>query len=382
MRIPPSSSGSVPSSRVPHRAERAPRSLWGRINAVGERAWGMGHAPVEAPVEAPVDRRADGSRYDRPVVLLVGDSLVQRSFEPGGWGARLVGDYARSADVVLRGYSGYNTRWVKDLMKRRPGLFPPSEHVALLVVLLVRAPRLPCPERPRDESRVPKLVSSPSWFCDVRVRRRAPHLIAQTTNFHRRSPYLSGANDASRPEGHKRHYSVPVHEYKRNLRWIASQYITGPEGPVVVICTPPPVDEPKRLHLTTKLKGMHPDLLDRSEAHTASYAGAAAEVGAELGVAVADLHGGLKGHGGNDWAGRLLSDGLHFTPDGQERVHQIIEETVRNWKNEGDVLGIGMSSLRAHSAVLPWDSPPHDEIVGTNKTNVWDREGKEGGAGA
>ena len=73
-------------------------------------------------------------------------------------------DYARSADVVLRGYSGYNTRWVKDLMRRQPALFPPAQHVALVVILL-------------------------------------------------------GANDASRAEGHKTHYGVPIPEYKRNLRW-------------------------------------------------------------------------------------------------------------------------------------------------------------------
>lgn len=77
-------------------------------------------------------------RYVRPVVLLIGDSLVQRSFEPGGWGSRFAHEYARSADVVLRGYSGYNTRWVKDLMRRQPTLFPPAQHVALVVILLVR----------------------------------------------------------------------------------------------------------------------------------------------------------------------------------------------------------------------------------------------------
>jgi hypothetical protein len=79
------------------------------------------------------------------VVLLVGDSLVQRSFEPGGWGARLAHDYARSADVLLRGFSGYNTAWVVDLMHRQPGLFPPPQHVVLLVVLLVGRASDDCP---------------------------------------------------------------------------------------------------------------------------------------------------------------------------------------------------------------------------------------------
>ena len=42
----------------------------------------------------------------------------------------------------------------------------------------------------------------------------------------------------------------------------------------------------------------------------------------------------LKGHGGDDWAKRLLSDGLHFTEEGQKRAYDIIEDVVRNWGAE------------------------------------------------
>lgn len=116
---------------------------------------------------------------------------------------------------------------------------------------------------------------------------------------------------------------------------------------------------------------------------------------------------GLKGFGGADWAKRLLTDGLHFTEAGQERVHHIIEDVVRNWKQKkeenvgerGEVVppagekavsdteeavsdrgegsdrlahaGIGGSSLRAHPAVMPWDAPSHDELVGLNNTDEW-----------
>ena len=34
----------------------------------------------------------------------------------------------------------------------------------------------------------------------------------------------------------------------------------------MVVCTPPPIDESRRLHVTTKIKGMPPELLDRSAA--------------------------------------------------------------------------------------------------------------------
>ncbi|EAY99754.1 hypothetical protein OsI_21739 [Oryza sativa Indica Group] len=47
----------------------------------------------------------------RPSIVLFGDSITEEAFGEGGWGAHLANHYSRSADVVLRGYSGYNTRY-------------------------------------------------------------------------------------------------------------------------------------------------------------------------------------------------------------------------------------------------------------------------------
>ncbi|CAN1142293.1 GDSL esterase/lipase CPRD49 [Linum perenne] len=46
----------------------------------------------------------------RPQIVLFGSSIVQLSFGNGGWGAILSDIYSRKADVVLRGYSGWNSR--------------------------------------------------------------------------------------------------------------------------------------------------------------------------------------------------------------------------------------------------------------------------------
>ncbi|KAJ3697051.1 hypothetical protein LUZ61_000756 [Rhynchospora tenuis] len=46
----------------------------------------------------------------RPVIVLFGSSIVQFSFGDGGWGAILAHHYSRQADVVLRGYGGWNSR--------------------------------------------------------------------------------------------------------------------------------------------------------------------------------------------------------------------------------------------------------------------------------
>ncbi|TVU24865.1 hypothetical protein EJB05_27327, partial [Eragrostis curvula] len=40
------------------------------------------------------------------------------SFTDGGWGAGLADRFARQADVVLRGLSGYNTRWALKVLPR------------------------------------------------------------------------------------------------------------------------------------------------------------------------------------------------------------------------------------------------------------------------
>ncbi|XWS59961.1 hypothetical protein CRYUN_Cryun08bG0167200 [Craigia yunnanensis] len=46
----------------------------------------------------------------RPLFVLFGSSIVQFSYSNEGWGAILADIYARKADIVLRGYSGWNSR--------------------------------------------------------------------------------------------------------------------------------------------------------------------------------------------------------------------------------------------------------------------------------
>ncbi|KAH0904896.1 hypothetical protein HID58_044399 [Brassica napus] len=45
----------------------------------------------------------------RPQIVLFGSSIVQMSFGHGGWGAILSEVYARKADIILRGYYGWNS---------------------------------------------------------------------------------------------------------------------------------------------------------------------------------------------------------------------------------------------------------------------------------
>ena len=130
----------------------------------------------------PSNGSGDGNREQ---ILLVGDSLTQRGFDSKkGWVSKLASTYARRADVINRGYSGYNTKWVFDLMTRKPNLF--VKKPTLVVVFL-------------------------------------------------------GANDAA--VNHKREYAVSLDEYEKNMRAILSMYKNVPR----IVVTPPPIIEKDRV---------------------------------------------------------------------------------------------------------------------------------------
>jgi hypothetical protein len=42
--------------------------------------------------------------------ILAGDSLTERGFDNGGWAAGLASQYFRKADIINRGFGGYNSR--------------------------------------------------------------------------------------------------------------------------------------------------------------------------------------------------------------------------------------------------------------------------------
>ena len=115
----------------------------------------------------------------RSSVVLFGDSLTQRGFEPGGWAAALAHYFGRRADVYNRGYGGYNARWAAELA---PRLFEPAASRHLLVTI---------------------------WL---------------------------GANDAA--DATERAH-VPLHEFERSVAAIAAAARRAAR--VVVVLTPPPV---------------------------------------------------------------------------------------------------------------------------------------------
>jgi lysophospholipase L1-like esterase len=130
------------------------------------------------------------SLHLRPAIVLFGDSLTQQGFGVDGkvgWASLLAAAYSRRADVLNRGFSGYNTNHAIDLL---PKLFGSSPDNDIL-------------------------------FCTV----------------------FFGANDAALV-GEPQH--VPMEQYTENLRTIVASIRERSQSSKsfpIIIMTPPPVDE-------------------------------------------------------------------------------------------------------------------------------------------
>ncbi|CAN0853278.1 GDSL esterase/lipase At5g45920 [Linum grandiflorum] len=166
----------------------------------------------------------------RPKIYLFGDSITEMSFADGGWGASLTNHFCRTGDVVVRGYDGYNTRWA----------FLAAEKV------------------------FPPLTST---------------LAAVTVFF--------GANDGCLPDRYGAFLHVPLDEYKLNLRSIVSFIKERWPNVVILLITPPPIDEEARLK--NPFVENPSGLPERTNQVAGEYAKGCIDVAKECGCPVVDL---------------------------------------------------------------------------------------------
>ncbi|KAL5772276.1 hypothetical protein ACOSP7_011876 [Xanthoceras sorbifolium] len=224
----------------------------------------------------------------RPQIYLFGDSITEGSFCDGGWGSSLAHHFSRTMDVVLRGYSGYNTRWALKVVER---VLPAENGGAPLAVTV-----------------------------------------------------FFGANDACILDRCSGFQHVPLHEYKQNLHSIASFLKNQWPTTLILLITPPPIDEEERLK--------HPyvenplGLPERTNEAAGAYAKACIEVAGERGIPVIDLW--TKMQQFPDWQKVCLSDGLHLNQTGNKVV---FEEVVTKLRENGLSL-----------ETLPFDLPLISEI--------------------
>lgn len=214
----------------------------------------------------------------RPTILLFGDSITQFGFGVDGavgWVSMLANAYTRRADVLNRGFSGYNTRHALDVL---PSLL--------------------------GDDGTPSPICQ-SLFCTV----------------------FFGANDAALP-GTRQH--VPVEEYGKNIRLIVEKLRTKLKGPgdsghvPVILITPPPVHDKEWEKWCTE---MGRDKSQRTNEVSRTYGETLKAVGAEMGCPVLDTYDLL----GGDKSGfeKHLTDGLHLTGSGNELVYNGLMSMIR-----------------------------------------------------
>ena len=253
-----------------------------KARAARSRAAELGVVPAGSPAA-----RAAGHDHvagNRPRIVLFGDSITEQSFGEGGFGAALADRYRRHADVLLRGYSGYNSRDAVALLK----------HVF-----------------PLDDPTPPVLVT-----------------------------VCFGANDAVKETSSMADVQrCPLAEYAENLRAILTHLGRLDPPPRVLVMTPPPVDA-RAWKRTCDANAYHDDPTpDRELNRTGRYAHAA------LGVArafsskarggenrepfdVAGLNLFDKLAGVERWEETFLSDGLHLSPAGYELVTALMVDAL------------------------------------------------------
>ncbi|CAK9139944.1 unnamed protein product [Ilex paraguariensis] len=162
----------------------------------------------------------------RQQFVLFGSSIVQFSYSAEGWGAILADIYARKADILLRGYAGWNSRRALQVLDQ---IFP------------------------KDAAVQPSLVIV--YF---------------------------GGNDAVPPHPSGLGPHVPLHEYTENMRKIATHLKSLSEKTRVIFLSTPPMNEAQNCQLFS-------DNLSRTNESSRKYSEACIEMCQELDVKVIDL---------------------------------------------------------------------------------------------
>uniref|UniRef100_K7KMR2 Uncharacterized protein n=3 Tax=Glycine subgen. Soja TaxID=1462606 RepID=K7KMR2_SOYBN len=211
----------------------------------------------------------------RSKIVLFGDSITEQSIRENGWGVPLANAYSRRADILVRGYGGYNTKWAMFLLDH---LFP------------------------LDSTKPP---------------------IATTIFF--------GANDAALLGRTSERQHVPIEEFKENLRKFVRHLKECSPTMVIVLITPPPLSEEGRLAYARSVNGENATKIpERTNEVTGQYANACVEVAKEMGVWYINLWSKMQETDG--WQTKFLRDGLHLTTEGNAVVY---EELIKVFDEAG-----------------------------------------------
>ncbi|XP_010251204.1 PREDICTED: GDSL esterase/lipase At5g62930 isoform X3 [Nelumbo nucifera] len=165
-----------------------------------------------------------------------------------------------------------------------------------------------------------------------------------------------GANDAALLGRNNERQHVPVEEYEENIRRIVNHLKEYSPTMLVVLITPPPVNEEGRKEYARSVYGEKAvDLPERTNEMAGVYAKLCVELAKELGLSSINLWSKMQETEG--WEKKFLSDGLHLTEEGNAILHQ---EVVRVF-NEAWLC----------ASEMPYDFPHHSEIDWRNPENAF-----------
>ncbi|KEH23169.1 putative SGNH hydrolase-type esterase domain-containing protein [Medicago truncatula] len=206
----------------------------------------------------------------RPQIVLFGSSIIQMSFDNGGWGAILANLYARKADIVLRGYSGWNSRRALEVLDE---VFPKDAYVQPSLVII--------------------------YF---------------------------GGNDSIHPHPSGLGPHVPIEEYKENMRKIANYLKSLSDHIRLIFLTSPPISE---VQIKKKLSATQ---TGRTNEHCGIYARALLELCDEMNLKVVNLWSAIQER--EDWLDVSFTDGVHLSAEGSKVVLKEILRVLReaDWK--------------------------------------------------
>ncbi|KAG5404413.1 hypothetical protein IGI04_010532 [Brassica rapa subsp. trilocularis] len=206
----------------------------------------------------------------RPQIVLFGSSIVQYSFSNGGWGASLADVYSRTADVVLRGYGGWNSRFALKVLDQ---VFPKDAVVQPSLVIV--------------------------YF---------------------------GGNDSMPPHPSGKGAHVPLSEFIDNMRKIGEHLLSLSDKTRVIFLSPPPMNERQiELVFGDAIKGRRNEVCR-------PYAEALLNLCNEINVKCVDLWNVIQQQ--DDWLNTCFTDGIHFTAKASEVVVKEVLKVVREaeWK--------------------------------------------------
>lgn len=204
----------------------------------------------------------------RPKFVLFGSSIVQFSFSNEGWGSILADLYARKADIILRGYSGWNSRRALQVLDQ---IFP------------------------KDAPIQPSLVIV--YF---------------------------GGNDSVHPHPSGLGPHVPLPEYIENMRKIVLHLKALSEKTRLIFLSAPPVNEEQIREILSDKLGE----LDRTNESCGIYSEACLELCRELDVKAIDLWTAIQKR--DDWLSSCFTDGIHLSSEGSKIVVKEIMKVLRD----------------------------------------------------